>query len=146
MTTIVYDHKNKQIACDSRTTNGYMITNDKAVKWLDKDSIKWFLSGRRGENLTFVTNFKELDAANEALDNFGFFIDDKVVYLANISEGYFRSCDMVCNKGIGSGGDFAMAALDFGKTAKEAVEYAITKDYCSGGKVHVYDIEKGKFL
>jgi hypothetical protein len=39
-----------------------------------------------------------------------------------------------------------LAALDFGKTAKEAVEYAMTRDVYSGGKVHVYDIDKGEFI
>jgi len=146
MTTIVYDHKNKQIACDSRTTNGWMIITDDAIKYKSEGDLMWFLSGRAGEAETFITNFKELEDAHKSLDNVGYFIDNKVVYLANINEGVFRSCDMTCNSGVGSGGDWALSALDFGKTAKEAVEYAITKDFGSGGKVHVYDIEKGEFI
>lgn len=37
---------------------------------------------------------------------------------------------------IGSGWMWAKAALDLGKNAIEAVEYAITKDLYSGGEVH----------
>lgn len=50
------------------------------------------------------------------------------------------------NQAVGSGGNWALSSLDHGKSAKEAVEYAITKDIYSGGKVHVYDIEKGEFI
>lgn len=146
MTTIVFCKKTMQIACDSRTTNGWMIINDNAIKYKNTNGLMWFLSGRAGEDKTFIKNFKELEPAQKGLDSVGFFIENKVVYLATISDGVFRSCDMSCNSGAGSGSDWALAALDFGKTAKEAVEYAITKDFCSGGKVHVYDIEKGEFI
>lgn len=46
----------------------------------------------------------------------------------------------------GSGEEFALAAMDFGNSAEEAVKYAMTRDTCTGGKVHVYDIEKCKFI
>jgi ATP-dependent protease HslVU (ClpYQ) peptidase subunit len=36
---------------------------------------------------------------------------------------------------IGSGARFALAAMDFGKTAGEAIEYACTRDIYSGGKI-----------
>lgn len=146
MTTIVYNYKDKQIALDSRTTNGWMIVSDKSIKYKKDNDLMWFLSGRSGQSETFISNFKELECAHKALDNVGFFVKNKVVYLANICDGIFRSCAMSCNSGAGSGSDWALAALDMGKSTKEAVEYAITKDYGSGGKVHVYDILKGEFL
>ena len=46
----------------------------------------------------------------------------------------------------GSGSDFALALIDMGKSAKESIEYAMTRDIYTGGKVHVYDIEKGVFI
>lgn len=36
---------------------------------------------------------------------------------------------------LGSGAEWARAALDFGKTPEEAVKYAMSKDIYSGGKV-----------
>lgn len=113
---------------------------------MEKDGLKWFLAGRAGETETFMNNFKELESASEGLDNVGLFIDDRAVYITTIDEGGFRSCLMQFNQGIGSGGDFAMAALDFGKSAREAVEYAITKDFNSGGKVWVFDIDSNAFI
>ena len=41
----------------------------------------------------------------------------------------------------GSGGDFALAAMDFGMTAKEAVEYAGTRDVYTGGNTINYRIK-----
>lgn len=39
------------------------------------------------------------------------------------------------NRCLGSGGCWARAALDFGKTPEEAIKYAMTKDPYTGGKV-----------
>lgn len=36
---------------------------------------------------------------------------------------------------IGSGGDFALAAMDFGRNAKQAVKYAMDRDSGTGGKI-----------
>lgn len=41
---------------------------------------------------------------------------------------------------------WAIAALDFGLTAKESVEYAVKRDYRSGGEIVVYDILTDKIL
>jgi len=58
----------------------------------------------------------------------------------------YAECIVDHNYAQGSGDQWALAALDFGDSAREAVEYAMTKDVYSGGKVHVYDIEKAEFL
>jgi 20S proteasome alpha/beta subunit len=95
MTTIVYDHKNKQIACDSRATSGSLIVSDNLKKYIKKDGIIYFLCGKQGENLTFVTHFKELEKAHESLDNDSIFIENKCAYLAVIDDNnIFRSCDL----------------------------------------------------
>ena len=74
------------------------------------------------------------------------FVDNGCAYLATIDDGIFRSCALDFSLSIGSGEDYAISAIDLGKSAKKAVEYAMTRDSCSGGKVHVYDIVKGKFI
>ena len=43
MTTIVYDHKNKQIACDSRETAGGALVTDKAIKYYIRGDDVWFI-------------------------------------------------------------------------------------------------------
>lgn len=45
---------------------------------------------------------------------------------------------------IGSGWQFAAAAMDFGKTAKQAIEYAATRDNGTGGGVDYVRIRKTK--
>jgi ATP-dependent protease HslVU (ClpYQ) peptidase subunit len=47
---------------------------------------------------------------------------------------------------MGSGELFALAAMDFGKSAGESVEYAKTRCIYTGGKVHVYDIASKEFI
>jgi hypothetical protein len=42
---------------------------------------------------------------------------------------------------LGSGRHFAKAAMDFGCSAKEAVNYAKTRDACTGGRVRVYKLK-----
>lgn len=46
---------------------------------------------------------------------------------------------------LGSGGDHALTAMDLGKTPKQAVQHAMTRDLFSGGKIVQYDLIKGKF-
>jgi ATP-dependent protease HslVU (ClpYQ) peptidase subunit len=42
---------------------------------------------------------------------------------------------------IGSGQHFAIAAMDLGKSAEEAVAYAMTRDVYSGGEITVLTLE-----
>lgn len=64
MTTVVYDHKNKQIACDSRTTCGDIIVDDEAIKYIDKGDKIWFCSGSTGDFETFIGHYEPLTKAN----------------------------------------------------------------------------------
>lgn len=146
MTTIAYNYKDKQIAVDSRSTAGSHIMSDKAIKHKEKDGVMWFFCGKVGEQDMFIETFKELTSAPDFIDVTAFFIENKNVYLATVDNGVYRSCIIECIDAIGSGCEFAIAAMDLGKTAKESVEYAKTRDSSSGGKVYVYDIEKGKFI
>ena len=152
MTTIVYDHKNKQIACDSRSTIGGTIIDSEAIKYKLVGDKLWFMSGRQGDADTFIQHYNPLQSANENMDVSGIFVileGDCAggVYMA-IKDEYniYAECIVDHNYAQGSGDQWALAALDFGDSAREAVEYAMTKDVYSGGKVHVYDIEKAEFL
>ena len=146
MTTLAYDHNRQQIACDSRATAMGMIKNNNTVKYLQKDNITWFFCGNSGETNLLVNTFKELTEAPANIDVSAYFVDKGSVYSACVDDGVYRSSLIEFNDSAGSGCEFAIAALDMGKTAKEAVEYAMTRDFYSGGKVHVYDIEKAKFI
>lgn len=152
MTTIVYDHKNKQIACDSRSTIGGTIIDDDAVKYRSKGDKLWFISGRPGDADTFISHYEPLTTANENMDVSAIFVITSGdcaggVYMAiKDSDNTYAECIIDHNYAQGSGDQWALSALDHGKTAREAVWYAMTRDVYSGGKVHVYDIEKGEFI
>ena len=146
MTTIVYDHKKKQIACDSRETAAGCIVTDKADKWVNNDTGIWFICGSKSDRYIFTENFNHNDEAPKNIDCSGIVVIDGVAHKACISDGIFKLDLIVSNEGIGSGGWFSQAAVDLGKTASEAVKYSMTRDMYSGGKVHVYDIKKGEFI
>ena len=146
MTTIIYDHKNKQIACDSRATAGSTIVSDSVIKFHERAGYIWFMCGCSGSVETFITKFEALKDCAPNIDTSGLFVFGKLAYSATIDDDIFREDLLEYSFSVGSGSEYALAALDHGKTAKEAVEYAMTRDIYTGGKVNVYDIEKGEFI
>ncbi len=146
MTTIVLDYKNKQIAIDSRMTTSRMISTDKKVKWITNDNGIYFITGSVCDHVG-ITQLKHNEKIDTSPSAEAFLVTKEgEVYYVYMADEYCEWEPQSSNCCIGSGGDFALAALDFGKTSKEAVNYAMKRDYRTGGKVHVYDIEKGKFL
>ena len=148
MTTIVYDHKNKQIACDGRLAKGgTTIISDDHVKYLRNDIGLWFFTGDVCDQKGFVDCYDKEDQQQQVTYNSSaILVIGKDVYSVYMDDGYFCKilldhCD--CK---GSGELLALSALDHGKTAKESIEYAMTRDMFTGGKISVYDINKGKFI
>ena len=147
MTTIVYDHKNKLIACDSRLTQGSFIATDESYKYeLKKDGL-WFFCGNKGEQDKFMQEFQLLSKASDNMNVTALFVSDKNVYIRSIDNDFvFRECLVDFTDGIGSGCEHAIAALDCGVDIIEAMNVAIKRDCYTGGKIHIYDIEKEKFI
>ena len=152
MTTIVYDHKNKQIACDSRVTCAEIVVDNDAIKYKQAGGKLWFCSGDTGDADTFIAHYDPLTEGNPHTNIDAVFLitrGDCVggVYMAvKNSDNIYKECTLDHDYATGSGGHWALSAIDHGSTAKEAVEYAMTRDIYSGGKVHVYDIENCEFL
>lgn len=151
MTTIVYDHKRKQIAIDSRATSSGLIVDDESKKWTITESGEiWFTCGAICDEELLMECFKDGDRALDlqAIPDANAFVirDGKVLMRGVTSEGEAWTQKLTSSRCLGSGSSFALAALDFGNTAEQSVKYAITRDCHSGGKVHVYDIALGKFL
>jgi ATP-dependent protease HslVU (ClpYQ) peptidase subunit len=145
MTTIAYDHSKKQIAVDSRASGDNLIHSDKAKKWLYHKSEIWFFTGSLCDNEKLLG--MEHDHNPEVKpDCTALMVKDSQVYLVTFNGDYCAHTKIDYDFTLGSGSDFALAALDFNKTAKEAVAYAKTRDTKTGGKVHVYDIASAKFL
>lgn len=151
MTTIVYDHKSQKIAVDSRATSGGIIVDDESQKCRITESGEiWFTCGAICDEDLLIECFNEGDKKlniSVIPDANAFTVRDGRVLMRGVTQdGEAWTQVLTSNRCLGSGSSFALAALDFGRDAKGAVEYAITRDCYSGGKVHVYDIKTGKFL
>lgn len=151
MTTIAYDHKNQQIAVDSRAISGGIIVDDESQKWrLTESGEVWFTCGAICDEDLLIECFKDGDKKlniGVIPDANALVVRDGVVLMRGVTpDGEAWTQKLTSNRCLGSGSSFALAALDFGKCAKSAVEYAITRDCYSGGKAHLYDIKLGRFL
>jgi len=145
MTTIIYDHKNKQIACDSRVNGNGLILSDNDIKYKENDNGLWFFSGAVSDNSQLM-ELVHNDKPDVKPDCQALLVKDGKCHLVVFNGDHCAISENNYNHSLGSGADYALCSLDFGKTAKEAVEYAMTKDCYSGGEIHVYDIEKEKFI
>ena len=137
MTTIAYHHERKEIAYDGRTTRGDTIMNDNSEKMIEQRGVKFFLCGATCDYELLMSMYfgEKSDLVPEAN---ALVIDGSVVYRIGCQiDGGFWKCKPDCNDAIGSGWQFALAAMDFGKCAKGAVKYAATRDSNTGGKISV---------
>lgn len=146
MTTIAYNHKDKQISCDSRTSRDNLIVSDLSTKWLERDGVIFFLAGSPCDYELFIKMYFG-GKSEEYPEVTAITIDKGLVYRCGVtSELLLWKDERECSDAIGSGWSFALSAMDFGKGSREAVGYAITRDNCTGGKVHTYDIKTMEFI
>lgn len=141
MTTIAYHHERKEIAYDGRTTRGDTIMNDNSEKMVEQGGVKFFLCGATCDHDILISMYfgekSELVPEANAI-----VIDGGLVYrIGCTADGVFWKCQQDCNDAIGSGWQFALSAMDFGRSAKQAVKYAATRDSCTGGRISVVRIE-----
>lgn len=138
MTTIAYDNARKSIAVDGRCTGDGIIKTDEDIKYLFTCDQAWFFCGQVSDYYLLLQAFNGEKVSK--CDSNALLVIDKQVYLCGVDEGRFWKEKVNYNCAIGSGYKFALAAMDFGKSAKEAVEYAATRDTYTGGKIFVFDI------
>lgn len=140
MTTIAYHHQSKTIAWDSRSVSAGVIVSDDHQKMLVRDGVTFWFSGCYADRDKMVDYYfggrHEFvpDANCYALD------DGRLFYCGVTDEHEFWKEPINCNHACGSGIKFALSAMDFGKSAKEAVEYAKTRDCFTGGLVHEWAV------
>ena len=152
MTTIAYNHKERKIAVDSRQTAGNFIYSDKALKIESNEHGSWFIAGSVVDIDSIIAGIgKPKRGRFSKLENAGSFDGIVCDSDGNVFEFYHGEdnlmvLDMTESGACGSGRDYATAAMDFGKSCKEAVEYAMTRDSATGGKVLVFDCETKKVL
>lgn len=148
MTTVVFDKKRNQIAIDSRLTANDTIMDDNGIKYLSINGDMWFFSGDYSDYYLLAEHYYSKPTSGKKTPSCGALVVTKnnVIQFGVLEGKRAQSIKTEFNDAIGSGAWWALAALDHGKTAKQAVEYAKTRDCYTGGKVHVFDIDKNKFV
>lgn len=136
MTTVVYNHEEKEIGIDSRCTMGNYIESDNYMKMKEKDGVKFFLCGDVSDIEMIVECYPNEIKSRTNVHGF-ILIKDLVKYLFTY-ELKIKEVTQYDSLSVGSGSSFAIAALDLGKTTEEAIEYAFTRDNGSGGKIRIY--------
>lgn len=147
MTTIAYD--GRYIAADGRSTIGSLIVSDIVDKFYVRGNRIFALCGSSEFIPVFVDEFVAYKEVSHTHANeggflfeegkvFSVFIDeDTKLFRKNITDGEIWA--------EGSGRDFALAAMDLGKSAIDAVRYAATRNTGTGGAIRCFDTKTGKF-
>ena len=159
MTTIIYDAKNKQMLGDGRISQGTQVTKDDFVK---VHNINGILVGAAGV-VTHMLKFFEYFEQNTTAEIF----QQETMGLVNIvfpetpNEDQFEalvaypSGELFLFEGnssillgqdvcfaIGSGGPYALGALESGAAGEEAMRVATKFDTMSGGEITVVQLEE----
>lgn len=140
MTTIAYHHGDKQIAVDSRATAGAEILTDKGNKTIKNNTGIWFFTGAVCDEEAFA-KLKHNDHVDKIPDCCALLIKDGEAYYVMVdTDKYCCHQKLTYNCTFGSGREYAIAAMDHGKSAPEAVKYAMTRDCKTGGRVRTYNV------
>lgn len=149
MTTIAYSYKDNKIAIDGRTTTGGVINTDRAIKWIERDGDYWFICGSVCDRDRLVDYFLDPSPQKPAfpIECSAIAVRNSEVWHCVIDEeGAPCASRLDYNDAMGSGSTWAIAAMDHGKSAKQAVKYAATRDSATGGKISVFDVKKMEFI
>lgn len=146
MTTIAYD--GRYIAVDSRVSQDNRIVNDECDKFIIRTGWVFFLTGNLAIQKEFIDCFCNGSSYRKkgAIGAIGFNETDGLVYDFNHGDDQFDLCHLYHKEAIGSGMHYAIAAMDFGRSAVDAVKYASTRDMYTGGSIRCFDTRTGKFI
>lgn len=140
MTTIVYCHESKKIAIDSRSTVGITIESDRAEKFRRIGDEVWFFCGATADidKLIKIHN-EEMPAFNVGCSAMVANKDGVFIRMYDQDKSRYMPYKLIDSWTMGSGADHALTALDMGASAKKAVQMAMLRDTCTGGKIWVLD-------
>lgn len=136
MTTIAYHHASKTIAVDSFQTMGGVAISLNANKVVTENGVSFATQGKSCDEGLFVDYYFNRQSSQLLPECSAIVADNGKAYSVTINEdGNVDRFELKADFAMGSGGDFALASMDHGKSAKDAVKYAITRDIYSGGRV-----------
>lgn len=146
MTTIAY--KDGVIAFDSRVTNSGIIINDDAEKFHIKGGKRFFYSGAESDIDRLIDGYLGgLIKLEHGVDGNAIVAEDvSGLYFVGVTEDFeLWRCgiDHGIVYAIGSGRDFALAFMDAGMSAVDAVKMTCKRDVYTGGTIRSYDLSTG---
>ncbi|MND77228.1 hypothetical protein D3C76_574240 [compost metagenome] len=140
MTTIVY--KEGVIACDSRQTRNGAIVSDDVVKCQVVDGVSFFLSGAVCDEKALIAAYFGTPSP-VPVECSGYAVDGgrlQMVGHDNKTGIWRQDLDPANPDAIGSGSAYALAAMDMGASAEEAVHAAMKRDIYTGGSVRLFSL------
>lgn len=141
MTTIAYC--DGVVATDTLTVAGTMVVDFGKEKCIERDGVKFFLCGCTSDHIKLVEEYLS-PTDRDIGDAEAIVVDAGLIYVVGREDGGKGIYKCHNNRhnfiSLGSGNRFAVAAMDHGKSAKQAVEYAMKRDIYTGGEVRVYEV------
>ena len=142
MTTIAY--KNGVIAYDSRQTRGGAIVSDDCVKCQVVDGVSFLLAGAVCDAKALVAAYFGTPSP-APVECSGYVVDGgKLLMVGHDDKTGLWKLDLDPDNpdAIGSGSPYALAAMDMGASAEEAVRAAMKRDIYTGGKIRTVRITR----
>jgi len=144
MTTIAY--KDGVIAYDSRQTRNDRIVSDNCLKSHIVDGVNFFLAGTVCDEKALIAAYFGTPSP-VPVECSGYAVDGgKLLMIGHDDDtGLWRQdLDLANPDAIGSGAPYALAAMDMGASAEDAVRAAMKRDIYTGGIVRSIKLMEGK--
>ena len=142
MTTIAY--KDGVIAYDGRQTRNDRIVSDSAPKCQVVDGVSFFLSGAVCDEKALIAAYFGT-ASPVPVECSGYVVDGGKLMMVGHDDKtgvWKQDLDLANPDAIGSGYAYAIAAMDMGASAEDAVRAAMKRDIYTGGDVRAVTIKK----
>lgn len=142
MTTIAY--KDGVIAYDSRQTRGGAIVSDDAPKCQVVDGVSFFLAGAVCDEKALIAAYFGTPSA-VPVECSGYAVDGGRLLMVGYDDKtgiWKQELDPANPDAIGSGSAYALAAMDMGASAEDAVRAAMKRDIYTGGRVRTMRVEQ----
>jgi len=143
MTTIAY--KDGVIAFDSRQTRNDRIVSDDCQKFQVVDGVSFFLSGAVCDEKALIAAYFGTPSS-VPVECSGYVVDSGKLLMVGHDDKtgiWKQELDLSNPDAIGSGTPYALAAMDMGASAEEAVRAAMKRDIYTGGKIRTVIINEG---
>lgn len=138
MTTIAYKHSDREVAYDSRLTRNGVVATDDAEKAITNKHGTFLFCGDSAHAIDAAGAYP--DSAGSNVNCYGFLVKEGGAFWLSYNDGVPSTLPLSYDEAAGSGEDFALASMDLGYSAADAISIAGKRDIYTGGKVRVIKI------